>query len=165
MGSLERSRAVWCRRRLITSQLVKGLPWPRTPQLIWPLLSGGFGGKGGRRVDTRSWCPRGGTGAATAGNERLLPPDQASGGRWPGRAVVAPVFGLCFRSRRSAGRPAGSAGGVAGGPAGVSCRGPAQCAGPADVPRFPWQSGCERQGVPWSAFPAQTMKPPGRIRL
>jgi len=38
-------------------------------------------------------------------------------------------FVLCFRSRRSAGRPAGSAGGFAGGPAGVACRGPAQMCG------------------------------------
>lgn len=32
---------------------------------------GGLGGKGGRRVDTCFSCPRGGTGAATAGHERI----------------------------------------------------------------------------------------------
>jgi len=41
---------------------------PATP-IRW---DGGLGGKGGRRVDTRFLCPRGGTGAATAGLERLL---------------------------------------------------------------------------------------------
>lgn len=40
---------------------------------------------------------------------------------------------LFFHSRRSAGRPAGSVDGVPAGTAGVSCRGPAQRAGPADV--------------------------------
>ncbi|SDE13273.1 hypothetical protein [Sporomusa acidovorans] len=43
-------------------------------------------------MDTCLWCPRGGTGAAAAGNERLLPPSQASGGRWPGGAVWLPPF-------------------------------------------------------------------------
>ena len=44
-------------------------------------------------MDTRFWCPRGGTGAAAAGNERRLPLGQTSGGRWPGGAVWSP-FGL-----------------------------------------------------------------------
>jgi hypothetical protein len=56
---------------------------------------GGGGGKGGQRVDTCFWCPRGGTGAATAGNERRLPPGQASGTRWPGGAVGRPVLRDC----------------------------------------------------------------------
>ncbi|SDF75490.1 hypothetical protein SAMN04488499_107721 [Sporomusa acidovorans] len=90
-------------------------------------------------MDTCFWCPRGGTGAAAAGNERLLPPGQASGGRWPG--------GAFFRFRRPSGRPAGSASGLAAGPAGVSCRGPAQRAGPAAVVPFPRQPGGKRTEV------------------
>ncbi len=88
-------------------------------------------------MDTRLWCPRGGTGAAAAGHERRIPTrpgEWRQVARWSGS--VAPVLracGLCFRSRRPARRPAGSAGGFAGGPAGVFRRGPAQRAGPADV--------------------------------
>ncbi|WP_132082809.1 hypothetical protein [Anaerospora hongkongensis] len=72
-----------------------------------------------------------------------LPPGQASGTRWPGVAVGCFVF----RSRRSAGRPAGSVDGVPAGPAGVACRGPAQCAGPADVTRSPGASDKECPGL------------------
>lgn len=47
-------------------------------------------------MDTCSWCPRGGTGAATAGIERLLSPGQASGGKWPSGAVDRPVLRDCI---------------------------------------------------------------------
>ncbi|TWH51712.1 hypothetical protein [Sporomusa sp. KB1] len=62
----------------------------------------------------------------TNGGYRLVRRVAAVG---PVERLVATV--LCFHPRRSASRPVGSAGGVSAGLAGVSCRGPAQRAGPA----------------------------------
>ena len=121
---------------------------------------GGLGGKGGRRVDTRFWCPRGGTGAAAAGNERLLPPNQASGGRWPGGAVGrSPFHGLRALFFVPGGRRDARLGRlVVLRPDLPECpaEAPRSVRGQPTFPGFPRQFGRERQGVLRSASPAQT---------
>ena len=82
------------------------LPSPRIAIAAHRLMAapirwdGGLGGKGGRRVDTRLWCPRGETGAATAGNERRLatqPGEWRQVARWSGSVLHCPGgFVLCF---------------------------------------------------------------------
>ncbi|WP_219930498.1 hypothetical protein, partial [Sporomusa sphaeroides] len=79
-------------------------------------------------------CGRTNWGVRGRGRERTAvaawPGEWRQVARWSG-LVAARAACFVFRSRRPAGRPAGSAGGFPAGPAGVSCRGPAQRAGPA----------------------------------
>ena len=117
-------------------------------------------------MDTRFWCPRGGTGAAAAGHERRItaqPGEWRQVARWSG--LVAPVLRALF-SFPAVGRAPGWVGRWFCGRSGRSgLPRPRAACGASRRTSFPWQSECERQGVLRSA-PAQTNEwPPGRIRL